>query len=342
MKRYKQMKTFLIEDSLYFGDKNRVKKFNKKKIILHRASMKYYYDYLTKEGFSNITYIDYNKNKTSYSFLKPFTNIHLYDPVDHLLVQRLHSLNKKLIVNEETPMFMLTQSDTDEYLKEVKSKNKFFHKHFYEWQLKKHKIPFIKRSYDIENRASIPSSEQIPSVNDIIGSNDNDTQYVKDAIKYVNKHCKTYYGNTSHFFYPVTHKTAKKWVDKFIKSRLCKFGTYQDAITEKHPFLFHSMLSACMNIGLITPKDVTTSVIEYYKKNKSKVKINNFEGFIRQIIGWREYMRLVYVHKYESLVSSNFFNNKKKLDKRWYSGSLGVHPVDMTIKRRLIQDIYIT
>ena len=70
---------------LYFGDKNRVKKFNKK-IILHRASMKYYYDYLTKEGFTNITYIDYNKKKHRILF-ETFTNIHLYDPVDHLLVQ---------------------------------------------------------------------------------------------------------------------------------------------------------------------------------------------------------------------------------------------------------------
>ena len=184
---------------------------------------------------------------------------------------------------------------------------------------------------DEMNRASVPKNMDIP--NEIIEKNDNDSKYVEEAKKYIEKNFKSNYGDVDEFFYPVTHKTAKKWLKDFVKKRLSKFGTYQDAILKDEPFLFHSLLSSVLNIGLLTPKQIVNTTIKYYESHKKEVKINNFEGFIRQVIGWREYMRMLYILYYDELVSSNYFGNKRKLNKKWYTGKLGIEPVDTAIIR---------
>ena len=225
----------------------------------------------------------------------------------------------------------MTLSDLDEYMKQKGKSKTFFHKHFYDWQLKKLKIPYISKSYDEMNRNKIPKDFDIPKP--VISKNDNNTKYVKEGKEYVDKNFKNNYGNVEDYFFPVTHKTSKKWLKHFLKNRLSNFGNYQDAIIKDESFLFHSLLSSLINIGLLTPQEVVDETIEYYEKNKKEVKINNFEGFIRQVIGWREYERMLYQLNYDDLVNSNYFGNNKKLTKKWYTGELGLEPIDNTIKR---------
>lgn len=333
IQKYIKYDIFIIEDTLFFRDKERIENFNKLKLVLHRASMKYYLDYLTKNK-CNVQYINFNKLNNQYKFLTNYPKITTFNPEDHLLKKRLDNFVFKYkikIIYIENPLFLLSQDDLDEYIEHKGKTKTFYHKNFYDWQINKLNIPYIDKSYDKMNRNSIPNDTQIP--NSITNKNDNNTIYVKEAKIYVQKHFKNNYGNIVNFFYPVTHKTANIWLNDFIKNRLEYFGTYQDAILENQPFLFHSLLSSLINIGLITPKDVLQQTIDYYKKNKNKIEINNFEGFIRQLIGWREYMRMLYVKYYDQLVTSNYFNNTKKLDKRWYNGTLGILPVDNTIKR---------
>ena len=328
----KDYKFFIIEEPLFFGDKRRVKNFSKLKLVLHRASMKYYFDYLKKEKI-DVEYIDYKKIK-NYSFIKECESVSMFDPVDHLFKKTFCQVLKKKKLELEifdTPLFLLSLCDLDEY-NDTKGKSKtFFHKHFYDWQLKKLDIPYISKSYDEENRKNIPKDLKIPS--SIIKKNDNDSKYVKEAKNYVNENFKNNYGDVENYFFPVTHKTSAKWLSNFLKKRLLHFGDYQDAILKDNSFLFHSLLSSMINVGLLTPKQVLDKAIKYYEKNKKEIKINNFEGFVRQLIGWREYERMLYQLYYKELVSSNYFGSKKKLNKKWYTGELNIEPIDDTIKK---------
>ena len=153
------------------------------------------------------------------------------------------------------------------------------------------KIPYITKSYDTLNRNKIPENEKIPEIKYY------NTDYVKEASNYINNHkdFSNNYGNTDNFIFPVTHKESEKLLSDFLETKFKNFGTYQDSIKKDEPYLFHSLLSALLNIGLITPKDVIEKTIKHYQKYKNKIGINNYEGFIRQIIGWREYMRMLYL-----------------------------------------------
>ena len=141
----------------------------------------------------------------------------------------------------ESPNFLLTK---DHYRKHRDKTDKFFFNAFYMWCKKQLNIlPNIK-SQDKYNRKKLPNIK-IPKIT----TNIQDIKYIKIGIKYVNNNFYKNYGNVKDFLFPVTHKTAKKWLNDFIKNKLKKFGNYQDAITQENDFLFHSILSTSINIG---------------------------------------------------------------------------------------------
>lgn len=278
-------------------------KYNKKKLLLHRASCKYYYDYLKKNKFNIEKYIDYN-DKTS---IKKYTDYTLFDPVDKITLY-----NKYTIIN--TPNFLLSQELIQKYRKKT---DKYFFNSFYMWAKKELNIlPGIK-SQDKNNRKKMPQNTKIPS----LPSNKSDSKYITQGISYVNTHFKNNYGNTDEFIYPITHSTVKKWIKNFIKNKIKFFGDYQDFIDETQNFLFHSILSSSINIGLIQPLEI----IELLLKQKNKIPLNSLEGYIRQLF-WREYQRYCYIHI--DYNNKNYFNNKTKLNKSWYDGTLNIKPVD--------------
>jgi len=129
---------------------------------------------------------------------------------------------------------------------------------------------------------------------------------------------------------PTNRKTALIWLDDFLQYKFIDFGNYEDAIRSENNFLFHSALSPVLNMGIITPLEVVNKAIEFSDKNN--VPINSIEGFIRQIIGWREFIRGIYHCKGEEEIKSNFWNHNRKLTKDWYEGTTGIKPLDDTIK----------
>lgn len=284
--------------------------YNKKKLVLHRASMKYYYDYL-KDNKYKVNYIEYNKKPT-------INNYKIFDPIDKIKLP-----NKYTIL--ESPNFLLNRENYNEFNKTRKSKKVVFN-NFYLWSKKKLNIYPKLKSMDKMNREIFKSSN-IPPIPTI---GETDKYYIKDAIKYVDKHFPNNCGNTDNiengFFYPITHSTSIKWLKHFIKYKFNKFGPYQDFINKDNHTMFHSILSSSINIGLINPIDV----IKIINKYKNKIPINSFEGFIRQLF-WREYQR--YCYNYANInFKSNYFGNKKKLNKDWYNGTLDIEPVDDLIK----------
>ena len=291
-------KIILWEHPQYFTKYN----FNKKKLILHRASMKHYYDYLKKNKY-NIQYINFNKTPT-------YKKATLFDPIDKIKIP-----NTTLI---ESPNFLLTKENYDAY-KKKKGDSYMFH-WFYLWGKKIVDIIPNVKSKDKENRKKLPKDIDIPDM-----PKNSNKKYIQSAIKYVNKHFKNNYGDTENFLFPISHATAKKWLKDFIKKRFENFGKYQDAIDKENDFLFHSYLSTSINIGLLNPLEI----IDEIRKVKG-IPMNSYEGYIRQLF-WREYQRYCYV--YFDFSNKNYFGNKKKITKEWYDGTTGIDPIDDCIEK---------
>lgn len=295
----KNNKYIIWEHPHYFTKYN----YNKKKLILHRGSMRYYYDYLKYHNYK-VKYISFYKKIN-------ITRYKLFDPIDKIKLPGKYEII-------ESPNFIMNKELYKKYREKTK---KYFFNAFYMWGKKKTNIlPNIK-SQDKYNRKSLNKSVKIPK----ISVNTKDSKYIKEGIIYVNKYFPNNYGNVNNFLFPLTHNTAKKWLDDFIKNKLIKFGPYQDAIDKNNDFMFHSILSTSINIGLINPNYIIDKVIKY-KKN---IPLNSLEGYIRQLF-WREYQRYCYI--YYNFNRKNYFGNHKKLSKEWYNGTLKIKPVDDCIR----------
>jgi len=134
-----------------------------------------------------------------------------------------------------------------------------------------------------------------------------------EAKKYVEKHFKNNFGIIEDFYYPITHEETLKHLRKFIETKLDTFGKYQDGISKKVVFGSHSVLSPMLNIGLITPDIIIKEVIKYYENNPSKEQLITVEAFIRQLIGWRSYVRFIY-HFHGDDMKKNIYSNLIKIN----------------------------
>ena len=304
----------LVEHPIFFGFREKKYKFNKLKLVLHRASMKAYAAYLKEKNYK-VTYLDMHEAIKGLHKLSAYVVIEVND---RLLEKQIHP--KQVL---PTPNFLLSMQDLQDYFDQNK-KNAFQHKKFFDHVKKKFQILESEKSHDMENRQKIPPGTIIPPLPTIPKNT-----FVEEAKKYVEKYFPKNYGNVDNFFYPVTFVETKQWFKTFLKERMPHFGQYEDAIYTKSNFLFHSVTGPLMNIGLIQPSEVALLL------QKQDIAMNNYEGYIRQILGWREYQRFCYRYAYDQMKDSNIFGNQKKLDARWYDGTLGVEPVD-----RAIQDAF--
>ena len=318
---------YLLEDPVYFGERDIKMKFNKLKLMLHRSSMKYYEEYLKDKKYK-VKYFDYKEIKTkSYNFLKKLKDICFFELNDHFLKKKLLKYIKNDHKILDNPNFLLKVSDLIEYQESKKIKNKFFHKNFYDFVKGKLDILVKTKSYDMDNRNTIPKGLKIPEL-----PKDKKYKYEEEAKQYVEKLFPKNYGNTDNLIYPITHADSKRWFTDFLKKRFDKYGTYQDAILEENGFTFHSVISPMMNSGLLNPDYIIDEATEYFNKNKKKIGMNNYEGFVRQVIGWREYQRYCYLFAYDDLVSKNIFKHNRKLNSKWYNGTTGIKIIDDCIK----------
>jgi len=284
-------------------------KFNKKKLILHRASMKYYMDYLIKNNFK-VIYVEYHQ-KLPVKIDQNTTVI--FDPID-----KIKSLTKYTII--ESPAFILQKKHYAKY--RVKT-NKFIFTNFYMWSKKEINLYPELKSLDKLNREKLPNHVKIPSIATISKT---DKKYIGEAIKYVKIHFSKNYGTVDNFYYPISYTSAKKWLINFLKKKLDLFGPYQDFVNQNNNFMFHSLLSSSLNIGLLVPDDILNELKKYY----SKVRINSFEGFLRQLF-WREYQRYCFI--YTNFNELNYFTTTtNKITNAWYKGNLGIPPIDDLIK----------
>lgn len=337
-KKLQKLDFYLIEHPVFFGFRDKLKmNFNKKKILFHKASCMAYIDYMKSKKI-NIEYIPYEKYYKSSTFeeirkreddTKNEKEIYCFDVVDYQLHIELTTIFENLKVLE-TPNFLNSTVDLEDYYSSNKSKKRWFHNDFYKNQLAIHDIPFIKKSYDTENREAIPKNVKVPE-RKLYTHSKKEKSYIQDAIQFVEKHFPNNYGSTDDFYLPIDFSGSKKWMNEFFSVYASQFGKFQDAIIPNEPFLFHSVCSPLINIGLLQPQQLIDSAIQSYKKKQ--ISMNDYEGFVRQIIGWREYQRFIYIFLYDEIINTNYFNNNRKLTKKWYEGKTGILPVDDAIQQ---------
>jgi deoxyribodipyrimidine photolyase-related protein len=135
------------------------------------------------------------------------------------------------------------------------------------------------------------------------------------------------------FIYPTTYEESQAWLNQFLQNRFAEFGEYEDSLVRGENILNHSVLSPMLNIGLLTPQDILNKALLF--ANKNKVPINSLEGFVRQILGWREFIRGVYEHKGTQERTMNYWQFSRKIPKSFWDGTTGIPPVDEVIKKVL-------
>ncbi|MEO0425350.1 MAG: cryptochrome/photolyase family protein [Pseudomonadota bacterium] len=181
-------------------------------------------------------------------------------------------------------------------------------------------------SFDADNRRKLPASQDIP---ELPGRRlDEITQAV---IELVTREFPDHPGDGNQFWFPVTRRQALAWLKRFIDERLELFGPYQDALTTRSPTVFHSVLTPMLNLGLITPRDVLYRV-ERAHRDHPELPLQSIEGFIRQIIGWREFIRGIYRHHGETQAERNHWQHTRELTDDWYEGTTGIPPLDDSIR----------
>ena len=324
----------IVEEYLFFNQY----KFHQQKIAFHRASMKSYADFLTEKG-KKVNYIEAKNELSDVRKLLPklakdgVSKIHIIDPTDNWLEKHIHQSKEDLeLICYDNPLFINTKEELSTFFKPTKKK--FFQTSFYKSERKNRDILMDgknhvggKLTFDDENRKKYPKTKtppiiQFPAQN----------KYHKEATKYVNENFSKNYGKLNEFLvYPIDYKSAQEWLQQFFEVRFHEFGAYEDAIVREEHFLNHSLLSPLINIGLLHPKYVIDQAIEFSKKNN--VPINSTEGFVRQILGWREFIRGVYEVKGTEERTKNFWKFSRKIPKSFYDGTTGIQPIDDVIKK---------
>ena len=330
---------YLVEESLFFNQYA----FHRQKLTFHRAGMKFYQDYLNSKGLE-VIYIEAHEKLSDIRHLiselakRKFQTLHYIDPTDDWLDKRIqHTAGQENIGLEKhtSPLFLNTKEDLMEFLKP--NKKRFSHNDFYIRQRKKLNILIDdqnkptggKWSFDADNRKKYPGNKQAPVIE--YPSADG---HFQEAVEYVNKHFPDNPGSLhSYPIYSANFHAARQWLRQFLQNRFQEFGPYEDAIVAEENILHHSVLSPLLNTGLITPREVLDTTLRFAEDNE--IPLNSLEGFIRQIMGWREFIRGIYDFRGTEERTRNFWQFDRKIPPSFYDGTTGIDPLDITIKKVL-------
>jgi len=331
----KDRPVWLIEESLFFTQLP----FHRQKIVLHRASMKAYAQGLIKKGFQ-VHYIEAVEKKADLrEFLrwlktKKIRTVHYAETTDHWIEKRLQQTTASLsisLVVYPSPYFLNQMREVKEYFDKRKT---YFQTDFYiqqrksrKWLMKNEKEPIGDQwTFDADNRKPYPKNKKSPAPFTFKQS-----PIVKEAIAYAEKHFSANPGSTTHFAYPVTRQEALHQLDLFLSQRFAEFGPYEDAMLEKEVWLHHSVLSPALNIGLLTPQEVIEKATGFARDHR--IPLASLEGFGRQIMGWREFIRIVYEREGVRQRTRNYWNFSRKIPASFWNGTTGIRPVDILIER---------
>ncbi len=259
-------------------------------------------------------------------------------PDEYRLDQHLIEFCKSLNINTEvfdTEHFMSSRTDLSVF---YEGKKQYVMEFFYRNMRKKFDLlvennqPFGGQwNFDKNNRNKWKGSPEIPKA--YLPKNEN-LGAIKQMIEEVGIKTLGKF-NENHFLFPSNRPEALEQLNYFCKNLLIHFGDYQDAMHEKEINLFHSRISFALNVKLISPLEVVQVAIEFYKQNQDSIELSQIEGFVRQIIGWREYIRGIYWKEMPSYASKNVLNNTNPLPDFYWTGKTKMNCLSHSINNSL-------
>lgn len=314
----------MVED---FGLCTRVR-HHRQKLVLFLSAMRHFAERLRASGFqveyhrlapgSEVTILDHVRRHAPERLVT-------YEPADRFFADDLRAL--RLSVDFlPNPMFLTAPDDWDRYRRA--------HPHlkmadFY--RIQRRRLGYLMEpsgeptggrwSFDEENRKPLPARIEVPepwyAEPDAI---------TREVIDLVDATFPDHPGKATDFRYPVTHEDARAWLADFVETRFARFGDYEDALSTRHRVVFHGLLSPFLNTGLLTPQEVLDATM-----SRSEIPLNAREGFLRQVIGWREFVRGV--HRETPIDAPNHLGHSRHLSDVWYTGDTGLLPLDVVIRR---------
>ncbi|MEM7543162.1 MAG: cryptochrome/photolyase family protein [Pseudomonadota bacterium] len=256
-----------------------------------------------------------------------------FDPVNHALKRKLEGLAKNLKIPldiKPSPNFLLDDTELGRFF-EGNAKPQMGR--FYKQQrrnlgllLESDGQPRGGRwSLDSENRKRLPKNISPPLPPPFEPS-----AITQEVATMVAHEFAEHPGDAKRLWLPVDRKGAEIWFENFLAHRFHQFGPFEDAITTRSHHVFHSIISPLLNLGLLSPDAVLARAIKFGAENQ--VPLNSVEGFVRQVIGWREFIRGIYIFHSDRQRKSNHWGHTRGLSSAWYRGETGLDPLDHAIR----------
>lgn len=338
---------------------------HKLKIALFLTNMRNYREDLVRAGYqvfyseipSSREYPeaeDFRAHLSSVLAQVGISEIHTFEIEDHDVDKWVENTCDALSVKVEkhrSPMFLCSRQDFSRYLEGA---GKPFMKSFYERERKRQGVLMSddgyplgpKRTYslDSENRKKLPKSCPIPIREAVNSASELRTlQEVSAVVESLfpdhpgSLHWADRLVKDPLFPWPLSRKAALKALDTFLDTRLQFFGDFQDAMSERDPFLFHSLLSTSLNMGLLLPQEVVERACQRLDSSSGQapVPLNCVEGFVRQVMGWREFVRGMYHSFATKMSSNNHWEHTRSPRLSFLTGETGLPPFDAAVKKAI-------
>ncbi len=316
-------------------------KHHKKKLVLILSAMRHFAEELRHKNYP-LEYVALNDPRNSGTLIgeikrmcqkNNFSKIIITWPGEYRILQKLRLLQDEINIPVEIledERFLASREMFAQWAKNHKTlRMEFFYRVLrqkYNILMKDNQPEGGQWNYDAENRKFPAKKLTVPKPYEI-----NIDSITQEVINLVSQTFSEHFGDILPFHFAVTRKDAIRILHDFIRERLPYFGDYQDAMIQDEPWMYHSHISFYINLGLLEPLECITAAQDaYYKKHAS---LNCVEGFIRQILGWREYVRGLYWLKMPEYKKLNYFNATRKLPWFYWDGNTKMNCIKQCISQ---------
>lgn len=315
---------------------------HKKKIAFLFSSMRHFAERLRAEGY-NVRYVTLDNPANQHNFsaevkraiaeIKP-TRLVVTEPGEYRVLQMMHHWERDLDITVEIRNDMRFLSTQAEFALWAKDKKQLRMEYFYREMRKKYNILITSDgkpaggvwNYDKDNRKPLSPSFKAPQrIQHPLSA------ITQDVLRLVDRNFAKHFGTLEFFDFAVTRDDALAELRHFIDNLLPYFGDYQDAMVTGEPYLYHARISSYLNAGLLLPLEVCRAAEDAY--NNHKAPLNSVEGFIRQILGWREYIRGIYWHHMPNYGQLNTLQATRPLPEFYWTAQTHMHCVAEAVRQ---------
>lgn len=300
---------------------------HKAKIALFLSAMRHFVVELEKQGYpltyiksSPLSIVEVLREQIQKNKVKRLVCV---EPGEWRLKQALEALAKELGIELEMRVDEHFYCSHQEFVEWAANKKEFRLEYFYRLMRKRHNILVDREgnpeggqwNFDQDNRKPYPKKG--PGIIDAPASFEADA-ITQEVLDWVQKTYPDHPGSLDAFNWPVTREQAAQALEYFVEYRLRNFGVYQDAMWTDTPFGWHSILSSALNLKLLNPREVVNAVLVAWRKYS--LDLSTIEGFIRQILGWREFVRGMYYLDMPKMAQDNYYQHQRPLPKWYWNG----------------------